>query len=135
MIRRLSACLERRILVCREHLLVRLRSDIWVKAYMRSCAVGGAHAYVVRHGDDDAGAIFIKVTSADRTAQIFAPAPTGLDDADFERRWMCISGPERIDEREADTRLAREMGYDSDVWVIEVEHRDGRHFLDDWLAA
>ena len=113
---------------------MRLRSDIWVKAYIRVCAVAGAQAYVVRHGDDDAGAIYIKVTSADRTARLFAPAPTGLDDADTERRWQCITGEQPIAEADADAKLARETAYDGDVWVIEIEDRGGRHFLDDWLA-
>ena len=38
---------------------MRLKSEIWVKAYLRRCTVNGAMAVVVRHGDDDAGAIFI----------------------------------------------------------------------------
>jgi hypothetical protein len=113
---------------------MRLRSDIWVKAYLRSCAVAGGQGYVVRHGDDDAGAIYIKVTDAARTARLFAPAPTGLDDADTERRWQCITGEQPIAEADADAKLARETAYDGDVWVIEIEDRGGRHFLDDWLA-
>ena len=40
---------------------MRLKSEIWVKAYLRRCAVAGASGVVARHGDDDAGAIFIKV--------------------------------------------------------------------------
>ncbi len=112
---------------------MRLKAAIWVKAYLRICAAAGAQAFVVRHGDDDAGAIFLKVTRADRTAQIFAPAPTGLDEAVYDRRWICISGAAPIDERDADARLERETKLDSDMWLIEVEERDGRHFLDDWL--
>jgi hypothetical protein len=32
---------------------------------------------------------------------------------------------------EADGLLARELKFDSDIWVIEVEDRLGRHFLGD----
>ncbi len=61
---------------------LRLRSDIWVKAYIRLCGSTGTMAAVVRHGDDDAGAIFIKVNRLDGTCALFGPAPAGLDEAD-----------------------------------------------------
>jgi hypothetical protein len=32
-----------------------------------------------------------------------------------------------------EARLGRELGFDSDLWIVEVEDRAGRHFLD--LAA
>ncbi len=112
---------------------MRLKAAIWVKAYLRTCMAAGAQAVVARHGDDDAGAIFLKVTRADRTSQIFAPAPTGFEEAAYDRRWICVSGAAPIDEREADARLEREAKLDSDMWLIEVEERSGRNFLDDWL--
>lgn len=113
---------------------MRLKAAIWVKAYVRTCNAAGAQAVVARHGDDDAGAIFIKVTAADRSSRIFAPAPAGLDEATDDRRWVCISGATPIDEREADARLERERRLDSDMWLVEVEERDGRDFLEGWLA-
>ena len=67
---------------------MRLRAEFWVKAYIRRCAVEGASAVVVRHGDDDAGAIFIKVDRLDGTCLVFGPAPAGLDGADSDRRWV-----------------------------------------------
>jgi hypothetical protein len=35
----------------------------------------------------------------------------------------------------ADAFLAREAEFDSDMWIIEVEDRRGRHFLDDSLVT
>ena len=35
---------------------------------------------------------------------------------------------------EVDAYLSRQLDFDPDVWVVEVEDRQGRHFLDDWLA-
>lgn len=112
---------------------MRLKASIWVKAYVRTCMVAGAYAVVARHGDDDAGAIYIKVTDAERRSRIYAPAPTGLDEAAFDRRWGCITGDAPIEESEADARLAKELRYDDDMWLVEVEERSGQHFLDDWL--
>ncbi|MBK9077741.1 MAG: DUF1491 family protein [Hyphomicrobium sp.] len=114
---------------------MRLKSEIWVKAYLRRCTVNGAMATVLRHGDDDAGTIFIKVVRADRTAAIFGPAPAGLDDADVGRRWAARLKGAFVADEEADRFFAKESSFDSDLWVIEVEDRDGRHFLGTDLVA
>lgn len=113
---------------------LRLRSDIWVKAYIRRCASEGAMAAVVRHGDDDAGAIFIKVNRLDGSCALFGPAPAGLDEVDRDRRWVPLLDGETAPEAEVDKRLEREADFDGDLWIVEVEARDGHHRLDDWLA-
>jgi hypothetical protein len=118
----------------RQVAFVRLKSEVWVKAYLRRCMGEGSSAVVVRHGDDDAGAIFIKVARLDRTADLFGPAPAGFAGDDGERRWTCIAGP-AADESAVDATLEREHRLDRDIWVVEVEDRGGRHFLDDWLMA
>ena len=112
---------------------MRLRSDIWVKAYLRAVATQGAHAVVVRHGDDDAGAIYIKVVAQDRTARAFGPAPAGLDGAEQERKWIALTSKAAACERDIDYLLEREAEFDPDLWIVEVEDREGRCFLDGWL--
>jgi hypothetical protein len=114
---------------------MRLRAEFWVKAYIRRCAVEGASAVVVRHGDDDAGAIFIKVDRLDGTCFVFGPAPAGLDGAESDRRWIALLAPEGVEPARADAFLTREAGFDSDLWLIEVEDRKGRNFLDDSLVT
>lgn len=114
---------------------MRLKSEIWVKAYLRRCQVNGAMGTIVRHGDDDAGAIFIRVMRGDRLAAVFQPAPAGLETADFDRRWVACFKGAFVDEAEADRLLQREYEFDSDIWIVEIEDRDGRHFLGDDLIA
>ena len=114
---------------------MRLRTEFWVKAYIRRCAVEGASAVVVRHGDDDAGAIFIKVDRLDGTCLLFGPAPAGFDGAESDRRWVTLLEPAGVDVAKADEFLAREARFDTDLWLVEVEDRRGRHFLDDNLVA
>jgi hypothetical protein len=113
---------------------MRLKAEIWVKAYLRACANAGAMAVVVRHGDDDAGAVFVKVRTLDGSAKLFGPAPAGLDDQDRQRRWSPYLDKVETSEAEIDAYLGKQYGFDPDIWVIEVEDREGRHFLDDWLA-
>lgn len=112
---------------------MRLKSEIWVKAYLRRCAVNGASGVVARHGDDDAGAIFIKVVRQDLMAAVYSPAPAGLDDADLDRRWVSRFDNGFVAEAEAEALLKREASFDSDVWIIEIEDREGRNFLGDEL--
>lgn len=117
---------------------MRLKSEIWVKAYLRRCAVNGAMAVVARRGDVDAGAIFIKVQRRDGRAVVFAPAPAGRDDADYGRRFIerdVKAGADGLTSEQADDVLAREARFDSDIWVVDVEDATGRHFLGDDLVT
>ena len=114
---------------------MRLRAEFWVKAYIRRCAIAGAAAVVVRHGDDDAGAIFIKINRLDGTCLLLGPAPAGLSGAESDRRWVAYVPVQGVTENEVDARLRREAQFDSDMWLIEVEDRAGRHFLDDEIDA
>jgi hypothetical protein len=109
---------------------MRLKSEIWVKAYIRRCASEGVPAAVVRRGDTDAGVIFIKVARLDGTAALFGPAAAGLPRAEGDRSWMIVASSA---EAEIDARVARELQIDPDTWIVEIEDRQGRHFLDDWL--
>jgi hypothetical protein len=111
---------------------MRLKSEIWVKAYVRRCAVVNVPAVIVHRGDADAGVIFLRIYRLDGTAELFGPAPAGLAADDGERQWTSIAGPAA--EANIDARVARERDLDPDAWIIDVEDRAGRHFLDGWLA-
>jgi len=110
---------------------VRLKSEIWVKAYLRGCAGQGAPAVVVHRGDIDAGVIFIKIAHLDGIADLYGPAPSGLVDR-LDREWVPVRTA--APESDIDALVRREIDMDRDVWVLEVEDRAGRHFLDDWLS-
>lgn len=120
---------------------MRLKSGIWVKAYLRRCEVAGAFAAVRRHGDDDAGAIFIKIARAGGQAALYGPAPAGLGDRDegdvrgMGRTFIAAATGQFLADAEIEKKLEREAGFDSDLWIVEVEDRDGRHFLGDELIG
>jgi hypothetical protein len=113
---------------------MRLKAEIWVRAYMRRCAAEGAPAVLVRRGDADAGAIYVKVSRLDGTARLFGPAPAGLDEQGADRRWVPVLGTPSPSESDCDTYLERQIAFDPDIWIVAVEDPHGRHFLDDWLA-
>ena len=105
----------------------RLKARIWVAAYIRKVQAAGAFAAVVRHGDDDAGTVLLKLNSLDGRASVLA---RGYD-AMGTRVWRRATGEAPVPEADADAYLARERGIDPDIWVVEVEDRDGRHFLEE----
>jgi hypothetical protein len=115
---------------------MRLKSAIWVAAYIRRCNGEGAFAAVRRRGAEDAGAIFIKLNRLDGTAELFAPAPqTAFDDAHpADRAFSRSFGKEPVPEQKVEEKLAKESRFDPDVWIVEVEDRAGRHFIENVVA-
>ena len=101
-----------------------LSTDIWVGALIRRAEIGGAFAVVVRKGDPRAGAVLVKVLNRnERTARLYSEATRG----DGERIWM--QPVASTDEADLDAYVARTVRIDPDVWVVEIEDREGRHFL------
>src|SRR5437763_13507227 len=111
---------------------MRLKSAIWVAAYVRRCNGAGAFAAVRRRGAEEAGAIFIKLNRLDGTAELFAPAPQAVFEEAHpsDRAFTRCLGSEPAPEEVIENRLTREIRFDPDAWIIEVEDRAGRHFLD-----
>jgi len=106
-----------------------LSSDLWVSALIRRAEIGGAFATVVRKGDDRAGSVVVKAyDTSTRTARVFTEAfgPDG------ERLW--IQPVVSDSESELDAYIARQRGYDPDLWVVEIEDRQGRHFITEKVA-
>ena len=112
---------------------MRLRSDIWVAAYLRRCGADGVNAVLRRRGAAEAGAIIVKIDRLDGRAALFVPAPqsAALDpEPGVERLFERAHAEEWIDPAEAEKKLEREIAFDPDVWIVEVEDREGRPRLD-----
>lgn len=111
--------------------MARLRADIWVAAYLRRCAVEGAIATLRRRGAAEAGAIFVKVDRLDGRAALYGPAPQSeLAERGVERLWARVHPAEWVDPEIIEKRLQREIAFDADLWIVEVEDRNGRCWLD-----
>jgi hypothetical protein len=100
-----------------------LNSDLWVGALIRRAGIEGANATVVRKGDARAGTVIVKAyNTSERTARLFSEA----FGQDGDRLWI---QPVKGTESELDAYVERQRGYDPDLWVVEIEDRQGRHFL------
>ncbi len=84
-----------------------------------------------RRGAAEAGAIFIKIDRLDGSALLLGPGAQSEADIEGERRFTSIMKPDVNETLEVEARLQREVKFDSDLWIVEVEDRAGRSFLDD----
>jgi hypothetical protein len=105
--------------------VIRLTADLWVAAYLNRLRLDAIPAYVLRRGDATAGAVLVKQSTLDGRASLWQRMPNLVTG---DTAWTRLSeGPEA----EIDASIARQKGFDPDLWVIEVEDRQGRHLLDD----
>jgi hypothetical protein len=102
----------------------RLTSRFWVDAYLARLRVFDIPAFVVAHGDDTGGAVLVKLSTLDGKAVLYQRS---FDLMTGERNWAELV---RGSDADADASIARQCGFDPDIWVIEVEDREGRHLLD-----
>ena len=109
---------------------MRLKSNIWVAAYIRRCQTENIFAVVRRHGADDAGAIFVKLALLDGRAMLFTPAPQSAYDESRPSERAFVAAAEPQPEQAVEERLSKEVRFDPDVWIVELEDPAGRHFLD-----
>lgn len=102
-----------------------LKARTFVQACLRAANAQGNFATVVRRGYDEAGAVLIKLNRGGAGCSVLAQVRTMEGDL----VWMRGTGPEAVPEEKADEYIARQLRVDPDLWVIEVEDREGRHPL------
>jgi hypothetical protein len=111
---------------------MRLKTVLWVAAYLRRCQVEGLFGVVRRRGAEEAGAVFVRISRLDGTSDLFGPAPqSAFEAAEGAARAFAPSlGEQPSPDAAVENYLAREVKFDPDVWIVEVEDRAGRNFLD-----
>ena len=105
----------------------RLASGLWVHACIRRCMIENLHATLIRKGDPDSGAILIKVFCDRLACAVLAQTRTVQGDP----AWICGTGTTPVSEPEADAYISRQIGYDTDIWVLEIETSLARLPLDE----
>ncbi|MFN2306199.1 MAG: DUF1491 family protein [Paracoccaceae bacterium] len=105
--------------------MMRLTARLWVDAYLTRLRLMDIPAFVVAHGDDTAGAVIVKLNTLDGRAVAYQRS---FDLMTGVRAWMALTDGSETD---VDASIARQRSFDSDLWVIEVEDRHGRHLLDE----
>lgn len=104
---------------------MKLTAEIWVSAYLTRLRLVEIPAFVVQRGDATAGAVLIKLNTLDGLACCYQRS---FDLLTGDRKWMVlVEGKESV----VDGSVTKQRGFDPDLWVIEVEDKQGRHLLDE----
>jgi hypothetical protein len=104
--------------------MANLKSEIWVSAFLRTCQIEGLYGAVIHRGAADAGAVYVCINHLDKTFDLLVPPPGPAYGEKGERRFtLQFDGPR--DWEVISAAIARHRKFDSDIWVIEIEDRNG----------
>ena len=101
----------------------KLRTDIWIAAQVRLCDLAFIPCVVSRRGDPIAGAVLLKLNNLGSGCVVFSQTR----DMEGALTWLRSTGKDPVPETDADQYIARQAKYDPDIWVIEIEDKDGRY--------
>lgn len=104
-------------------MIQQLRSDIWCAAFVRRHNDTGRFCVIARRGDAVAGQVLIEIDHLDGTASLLMPVSAAAhgeasDDRIFQSR-LSRTEPQKVRDR-----IAREIGFDPDIWVISIDSRE-----------
>lgn len=100
---------------------MRVTAELWVSALIKRIFSDGGFAAVRQRGAREAGAIFVIRRTQMGELELYAPAPqTSYEQArPDDRRFVCARA--KAEEAEVEQLLDREMRFDPDLWVVEIE--------------
>ena len=109
---------------------MRLRTDFWAGVLRRRAEAAGAYVSIARRGAEEAGAVFLVVRSGAGAVDLYGPAPQSVftDAQPSERLFFRLA--EAVSEEQARRLIEREVRFDPDLWVIDIDDRDRRSFVD-----
>ena len=97
----------------------RVKSQLWVQMALRLGDGAGKPGMVLRKGDASAGGVLVVLHGREGVVVL---AQTRA--ANGEPAWMRGTGAGPVDQPAADAYIARQVGRDPDLWVVEFETPD-----------
>jgi hypothetical protein len=103
----------------------RLTTDLWVSAHLRLGNSQGVPMMVVHKGDRTSGTVLLKINRLDGYCRVLTQV------RHLGRlAWAVGTGAGHVSEADADQYVARQLRMDPDLWVIEIEDRQDRHWFE-----
>jgi hypothetical protein len=100
----------------------RLPTALWVMAHLRRANAESVTTTVLRKGEPNSGTLLVKINRLDDRCRLLSQAR----DIEGNLGWLAAFKGAEVPEAEADAYIARAVDRDPDLWVIEVEDREGR---------
>jgi hypothetical protein len=97
----------------------KVKAAFWVQIALRLSDAAGRPAAVIRRGDPDSGGILAVLRGREGLSVL-----TQVRTADGLAAWLRGTGPGAVPETTADAYIARQLGFDPDLWVVEFEAPD-----------
>jgi hypothetical protein len=97
----------------------RIKVGLWVQAVLRLGQSDGRYGTVIRKGDADAGGVLLVLRGHSGLTVL-----TQIRDASGDPAWLRGTGETPVEEPVADAYIAKQLKYDSDLWVIEFDAPD-----------
>ncbi len=101
----------------------RIPTDLWVRAHLRRLSAAAVPAAIVRRGDPHGGMVILKVNRLELGCRVLVQTR----DLDGVLCWLPALDGKLVPEADADDYIARQTARDPDLWVVEVEARNGVH--------
>lgn len=97
----------------------RIKAKLWVQMALRMGDVDGRPGAVLRSGDPDAGGVLVVLRGREGLC-VLSQVRVGEGDV----AWIRATGPGEVAQDKADAYVARQVGRDPDLWVLEFEAPD-----------
>ena len=101
----------------------RLSTELWVQAHLRRCNAEGLFAAVLRKGDLWGGTVIVKLNLLDGTFKVLSQTR----DMDGRVAWLAVQQGALLSEADASAYIERQVKRDPDLWVVEIEDKQGRN--------
>ncbi len=102
----------------------RLSSLTWISAYRQYLHLEGIPFYILRRGNNSSGSILVKVSMSNDKARVYH----NVIDSFGASYWDVLAEGSQND---IDKNLERQVSFDNDLWLLEVEEKEGRCLLDE----
>ena len=104
----------------------RLPTSLWIDALVRRAQIAGAGVFVLQKGEPSRGDVLLKDALLNGEARLYRPQTNMAGERVFIDLTEQGVDP---DEKDVDRYIQGAKDRDRDLWIVEIEDRDGRHFL------
>ena len=101
----------------------RLPTHLLVSGHIRQLNNDGIPAMVLQKGEKMSGTVMLKLNMFENGCRVLSQ----MRDLDGHMVWLAAFKGDAVEEQEADAYIQRATSRDPDLWVIEIEDRQGRN--------